>query len=206
MIKVKKIADCYFDNDLYLSFWNLCFLHSKHINDVKFREVVSFNSFYEVNVFFGDLPYLVMDGSRMIGFFFDDRDYNSNAIGLSIYVSGLESKRREYLNLNLILLCGALHNWFMVKKYSIEFLELNTFSKKIIQNVLFFSSDLNVYEVRPEYYIIHNKISNMDLSFVQDLFYSFLIENNEEKSYTFKIPEYIIRNNKKLPLLEKNNG
>jgi hypothetical protein len=44
------------------------------------------------------------------------------------------------------------------------------------------------------------------LSFVQDLFYSFLIENNEEKSYTFKIPEYIIRNNKKLPLLEKNNG
>ena len=203
MIKVKKIADCYFDNELYLSFWNKCFVHSKNINDVSFHDISSFASFYEVGKFFGDFPYLVMEDNRMIGFFFDDRDHNSNAIGLSIYLSGVKSPRKEYLNMNVILLCGALHNWFMVKKYSIDFLELNTFSKKIVENVLFFSSNLNVYEVRPEYYIIHNSIINMDLSFVEELFHSFLVKQDEERSYTFNVPMYIEKDNKRLPLLEK---
>ena len=204
MITVKKMTNCFFNGDLYLDFWNECYYNSKDINDIQF-DVADFMSFEEVYKYFGAYPYVVRDEGYLIGFFFDDRDFVSNAIGLSIYIPK-DNGKSAYRRMNLILLCGILHNWFIYDKYSIKYLELNTFSKKIVENVLFFVPDFIVYKVRPEYYILHNEIDTLDLSFVKDIFYAFLFRQDEENSYLFNIPEYIEKNNKRLRLLEKRNG
>ena len=72
--------------------------------------------------------------------------------------------------------------------------------------MLFFVPNFIVYKVRPEYYILHNEIDTLDLSFVKGLFHAFLFKQNEEDSYLFDIPEYIEKKSKRLPLLEKRNG
>jgi hypothetical protein len=204
MITVKKMTNAFFDNDLYLDFWNTCYCNSKDINDVQVI-LADFTSFQEVNKYFGVYPYVVRDEGRLIGFFFDDRDFISNAIGLSIYIPK-DNGKSAYRRMNLILLCGILHNWFIYNKYGIKYLELNTFSAKIVENVLFFVPDFIVYKVRPEYYILHNEIDILNLSFVKDLFYAFLLQQSEENCYLFNIPEYIEKNNRRLSLLEKSDG
>lgn len=203
VITVEKMSNCFFDSNLYIDFWNECYQNSKEINDIQFN-VVDFINFEEVYKYFGAYPYIVRHEGYLIGFFFDDRDFVSNAIGLSIYIPK-DNGKSAYRRMNLVLLCGIFHNWFIYNKYSIKYLELNTFSKKIVKNVLFFVPNFIVYKVRPEYYILHNEIDILDLSFVKDLFYTSLLGQNEENSYLFNIPEYIEKNNKKISLLEKKN-
>lgn len=198
VITVEKMSNCFFDSNLYIDFWNECYQNSKEINDIQFN-VVDFINFEEVYKYFGAYPYIVRHEGYLIGFFFDDRDFVSNAIGLSIYIPK-DNGKSAYRRMNLVLLCGIFHNWFIYNKYSIKYLELNTFSKKIVKNVLFFVPNFIVYKVRPEYYILHNEIDILDLSFVKDLFYTSLLGQNEENSYLFNIPEYIEKNNKKISL------
>jgi len=172
-------------SSLYLSFFNDCFNNSKDINDVNFIKT-KFSSFEEVKTFYGDYPYLVENKEECIGFFFDDFDCRSNAIGLSIYIGSSYSKGIAYRKLKTILLCGILHDYRRTVVDNIEFVELNTFSKSIIDNVKFFIPNVCVYSIRKEYILLHSETKLLDMSILEKFYSNFLIsESLTQKCFSF---------------------
>ena len=191
-INIQKIPETNYDK-LLLVEWNGCYASSRDINDVNYKPD-AFGSWAEVRRYYGDLPYVVEDKDRQcLGFFFDDFDNRSNALGLSVYLN------RDYWTaleaakiLNTIIFVGTMHDYNLYRTNNVKFLELNTFSHRISDMVKGIIPNVEVHTVRDEYIIVHGVIDRLDLSKLDYYYESLLVENDGVLSYVFDIPDEII--------------
>jgi hypothetical protein len=174
-IIIKKMGEM--SSSSSLNFFNDCYRNCKSINDVPCL-MESFTSFDEVKTFYGDYPYLVENDEEGIGFFFDDFDSFSNAIGLSAYIASSHSKGIAYRKLNTVILCGTLHSYNRIVTEKIEFIELNTFSEAIVNNVKFLVPNIKIHRIRDEYIILYSRSDEFDSSVLKALYGSSLIKKD----------------------------
>lgn len=188
MLKVERVDVENLNKDLML-FWNECFSNCKAINDVRFL-VDNFVTWKEVLFLYGELPFLVSkcDG-EYVGFFFEDFDKNSNAIGLSVYIPKLKFKK-SLIVLNNVILCGFISDFRRFKTEKFKYIEFNTFSPSIVDLAIGLLPNLVITYIRKEYIVISGQTKYVDFgiaSLINDDFVVLL----EEKFFVVDLPKSI---------------
>jgi uncharacterized membrane protein YgaE (UPF0421/DUF939 family) len=176
-----------------LEFWNSCYVNSRDNNDINFMKE-KFLSWEEVLEYYGDLPYLVKRGDSPVGFFFDDFDVRSDAIGLSVYLPE-DSMKQSLKRLNSTIVAGMLHNLYIYKSNNHKFLEFNTFSDYIVSLVTSFIPNITINKIRDTYIIMSGEINNLNLEDLSSLFGESLAYLFND-SYCFNIPDKIYKKDK----------